>query len=395
MNAGPRPAGPSHNTLALWALMAGNLVIGTAVMLASGTLNEIAAGFAIGVETAGLLVTAGAIVMGVGAPIAASMVGEIDRKFLLPLSLAFMGVLHGVCALLDDFSGVLVLRSLALITPALFTAQAAAACRFLAPPDQQGRAIGFVFMGWSVSAVLGVPLGAWIAGTFGWRSAFGMVGVGSLVAAALLVWALPANIRPARMSITSWRAALASRPIMLCIAVTALASSGQFVLFSFVAPYFKHVLGASSNDLAVYFAVFGSMGVLGSLIMTRLIDRIGSHHAVLLGISSMGLSLLAWPVATGPLAAMAISVPWGLACFATNSAQQARLAALGPSLVTGSVALNSSAMYGGQAVGSAVGAWAITQGRLDALPTLGLLFIVVAVVTSVMAHRSTHPARPS
>ena len=51
--------------------MAGNLVIGTAVMLASGTLNEIAAGFAIGVETAGLLVTAGAIVMGVGAPIAA------------------------------------------------------------------------------------------------------------------------------------------------------------------------------------------------------------------------------------------------------------------------------------------------------------------------------------
>ena len=70
---------------------------------------------------------------------------------------------------------------LAVIPPAIFTPQAAACVGLLVPAAQRGRAITFVFLGWSVASVLGMPLSAWIGGLFGWRWAFALVAVLALV----------------------------------------------------------------------------------------------------------------------------------------------------------------------------------------------------------------------
>jgi predicted MFS family arabinose efflux permease len=58
---------------------------------------------------------------------------------------------------------------------------------------------------------------------------------------------------------------------------------------------------------------------------------------------------LAWP------ALLAAIVLWGLGCFAANSAQQARLVALAPALASASIALNTSSLYAGQALGAGLG----------------------------------------
>ena len=60
-----------------------------------------------------------------------------------------------------------------MLAPAIFTPQAAACVGLLVPPQQRGRAITFIFLGWSVASVLGMPIGAYVGGTLGWRSAFG------------------------------------------------------------------------------------------------------------------------------------------------------------------------------------------------------------------------------
>ena len=371
----------------LWPLLFGNFVIGTGVMIVPGTLNDISTSLQISASAAGQLITAAAAVMCIGAPLLASVVAGWDRRRLLALCMAWYGLLLGLSALMPNLASLMVVRVLTVISPAIFTPQAAACVGLLVPPEQRGRAITFVFLGWSVASVLGVPLGAWIGGTWGWRSAFVVVGALSLLSAVWVWRAMPDGVRPVALSRAAWGQALGSRALMFAVAVTLLYSAGQFVLFSYFAPYFKETLAATPGQLSLLFAWFGVFGLLGNIVMSRWIDRIGAPRAVMLAVASMALSLLLWPLGTTWALAALLVVPWGLGCFASNSAQQARLVGLAPALAPGSIALNSSAMYAGQALGAASGGWLIAQGGMGMLHWVGFAGLLAAMAMSAWAAR--------
>jgi predicted MFS family arabinose efflux permease len=82
-----------------------------------------------------------------------------------------------------------------------------------------------------------------------------------------------------------------------------------------------------------------------------------------------------------------ILVPWGLGCFAGNSAQQARLGIAAPAFASALMALNSSAIYLGQAAGASSGGWLIANGGYGPLHWLGLAWMIAAIGTSVWAAR--------
>ena len=379
-NAAPLPP-------VLWCLLFGNFVIGTGVMIVPGTLNDISSSLQISASAAGQLITAAAAVMCVGAPLLASVVAGWDRRRLLALCMAWYGLLLGLSALMPNLASLMVVRVLTVISPAIFTPQAAACVGLLVPPELRGRAITFVFLGWSVASVAGVPLGAWIGGTWGWRSAFVVVGALSLFSAVWVWRAMPDGVRPAALSRAAWAQALGSRALMFCVAVTLLYSAGQFVLFSYFAPYLKENLGTSPQQLARLFGWFGVFGLIGNIVMSRWIDRIGAPRAVMIAVASMAVSLLLWPLGSNLWLMALIVLPWGLGCFSSNSAQQARLVGLAPALAPGSIALNSSAMYAGQAIGAASGGWLIAQGAMGDLHWYGLAGLLAAMAMSAWAAR--------
>lgn len=378
----------------LWSLLFGNFVIGTGVMVVPGTLNDIATSLTVSVPVAGQLITAAAAMMCIGAPLLASVVAGWDRRRLLALTMLWYALFLGLSALMPDFTSLMVVRVLAVIAPAIFTPQAAACIGLLVTPEQRGRAITFVFLGWSVASVVGVPMGAWIGGTLGWRAAFGVVALLSAISAAWVWRSLPNGIKPPAFSRAAWGETLQSRALMLCVAVTLLYSAGQFILFSYFAPYFKVHLQVTPVELSVLFACFGACGLLGNVLMSRHIDRMGAPRAVMWAVGSMALSLLVWPLADTIAVAALICVPWGLGCFASNSAQQARLVGIAPLLASGSIALNSAAMYAGQALGAGSGGWLIAHGQMDALHWFGLTGLLAAMAMSWWATRQpTHQTR--
>ena len=371
----------------LWPLLFGNFVIGTGVMVVPGTLNDISSSLAIPVPVAGQLISAAALMMALGAPLFATVVAGWDRRRLLALTMVWYALLLGLCALTQDFATLMLLRVLAVMSPAIFTPQAASCVGLLVPPEQRGRAITLVFLGWSVASVLGMPLGAWIGGTLGWRSAFLFVAGLSLVSAVWVWRAMPDGVRPPALSRAAWGEVLQSRALMICLAVTLLYSAGQFVLFSYFAPYYKALLQVTPLQLSLLFAWFGMFGLIGNVIMSRHIDRLGAPRAVLVGIGCMALSMLLWPLGTTLALAALIAVPWGLGCFSANSAQQARLVGIAPVLASGSVALNTSAMYAGQALGASSGGWLIAHDGMADLHWYGLAGLLAAMAMSWLAAR--------
>jgi predicted MFS family arabinose efflux permease len=371
-------------------LLFGNFVIGTGVMAVPGTLNEISGSLDISVPTAGQLMSTGAVLMCVGAPLCAAFVAGWDRRRLLALAMVWYALLHLACALAPDFAWLLPLRVLALLSPAVFTPQAAACVGLLVPPDMRGRAITYIFVGWSVASVLGMPIAAFVGGTLGWRAAFVVVAVLSVASAAWVWRSMPDGVKPPALSKAAWSETFGSKALMTCVSVTMLYAAGQFVLFSYFAPYFKARFDTTPGALSLFFMWFGAFGLLGNMVMSKYIDRIGAPRSVMIGVGLMAASMLVFPLGTTLWLTALVSVPWALGCFAANSAQQARLVGIAPALASASVALNSSAMYAGQAIGAGAGGWLISRGAMHWLHWAGLVGLLASMAASALA---THYAR--
>src|SRR5881392_1465999 len=188
----------------LWSLLFGNFVIGSGVMVLPGTLNEISSSLDVPVSTAGQLISAGAVLMCFGAPLLAALVAGWDRRRLLALSMLWYGALHLACIAATTFGALLPLRVLTMVSPAIFTPQAAACVGLLVPAEQRGRAITFIFLGWSIASVLGLPMGAYVGGTYGWRTAFALVAIMSLVSAVWVWRRMPDGVKPPALSLAAW-----------------------------------------------------------------------------------------------------------------------------------------------------------------------------------------------
>src|SRR6185312_16010251 len=113
------------------------------------------------------------------------------------------------------------------------------------PPERRGRAIAFVFLGWSVASVAGVPLGAFVGATVGWRAGFALVALGSAAAAAAVWRLIPRGLPAKAADAAAWRSLLGNPSLLAILAVTALFMAGTFGLFSYLVPAAHAFVGAS------------------------------------------------------------------------------------------------------------------------------------------------------
>jgi MFS transporter, DHA1 family, inner membrane transport protein len=377
------------------ALLAGNFAIGCGVMVVAGSLNDLVVSLQVSVALGGQLISVAAVAMAVGAPLLAVWWGNADRRLLLTLALLWFAAGHLLSALMPNYAALLPVRALSVLGAAVFTPQAAAAINVMAPPAERGRAMTFIFLGWSISSVLGLPLHAWIGETLGWRWAFALVALLS-AGAALAVWrTLPSGVRPPPLSLRSWGTVLSSPLLMGLVAVTVLSGAGQFTLFSYLAPYYRQVLGAGAEGVSLLFMWFGAFGLLGSVLLTRWISRLGAARCVDTGLVLVSLTFIAWPWAQNITVMAMVVVPWALGVFSSNSAQQARLSVSAPAFAPALLALNTSAIYLGQAIGAATGGAMITASGFEVLNEVALAFTLLALGLSVwlglqMRHKVAH-----
>lgn len=366
-------------------MMLGNAVIGTGVMMIPGLLQDLSASLQVSVAQAGQLISLSALLVCLGAPPMAMVVARWDRRRLLVGCLLWYAVLHALAALAPGYPSLLGLRVLAVAAAAVFTPQAAACIGLLVPLEQRGRAITFVFLGWSVASVIGTPLGAWIGGQWGWRWSFALITVLSLMSAAALARRMPAGVVPATVSAASWGQILRSPTLMTTLCITMLSIAGQFTMFSYLAPFVVERHAATASELSLLLLAYGLCGFIGNTLASRWIDRIGPSRAVMAALTVILLGMSLVNLTHSLLWLTLAMMPWGLGVFASNSSQQARLVSLAPHLAPASIALNTSALYAGQALGAGLGGWLLVQHGLQALPGAGAVMLVLAMGLSAAA----------
>ncbi len=376
----------------LLALCLGNFIIGTGTLIVPGMLPALAIGLGVNVPVAAQLITAFAFTVCVTAPPLAALTARFDRRALLVVVQLLFAAGHFASAFASSLHALLVLRVLSSIGAALFTAQAASTAALLVPTERRGSAIAFVFVGWSIASVVGMPLGAYVSETVGWPAGFLIVGVGALFAAAAVHLTIPRGLMIVPIGRAMWATLFRNRRLLMVVAVTAIQAAAQFTVLSFLVPSFKTLFNASPETIGILLVAFGVTGVAGNIIGARMVDRIGAAKVTLLGLVSMLTSHVLWLFVPGSWFLLTLCLLlWGVGCFSSNSAQQARLVMLSPPHAPVSVAMNSSAMCFGQAVGTAAGA-AVLAGVAgpSAYPALALISVplfVVSIVVSLLADR--------
>lgn len=393
------PAAASFPRRLLLPLAGGNFVVGVGTLVIASMLPALSLDLGASIAAVGQLLAGYSIALAIGAPTIAALTSRVDRRWLLTAALTLFGVLHLLAAMMPGYASLFAVRVVTGFVAAVVTPQAASTAALLVPTAMRGRALGFIFLGFSLATVIGVPFGGYLASFIGWRGTLGSVGAMAL-AVALWTWLqIPAGLRIVPMDRAAWLRLARHPALLLVVAVTVVQGSGQFVLYSYLVPLMQAQAGLDAARAGVIFGVLGVFGVLGNLMGTRLMDRLGPARVVQIALWLMLLAFALWPLIrlSGGhwLVVGVVCAVWGLPVFACNAAQQARLLALAPDLASASIALNSSGIFLGQAIGAAVGGWVIAGQGYTPLNWWAFGIMLIAIGVSVLAARAALMAQPS
>jgi MFS transporter, DHA1 family, inner membrane transport protein len=374
-----------HRRFAPTALMLGNIVTGCSVLAPAGMLSELSSGLDVTIRDAGLLITFGAIVLCIGSPLTAWLTSRIERRTLLTATLAVLALSNAASALAPDYFSLLALRLVMLAVGALYTPQAAGTAALIVAPEKRGSTIAYIFLGWSLAAAIGLPLITFIASRYGWRAVYGSIGLIGACSFLLLLWRLPGGLVGAPVELKTWAEVGRNRTIALLLSITTLQMSGQFVVFTFMAPLLTKLTHAGPDGVGLIFLIYGVFGFIGIAIATRIVDSWGAYKTSVLFTVLMLTGVTGWALSAGIYPLMACSVAiWGLGFASTNSMQQVRLVSAAPALASASVSLNTSVLYVGQAVGSAIGAVLYARELLYGAGYVAMGFVALALLTVIL-----------
>jgi predicted MFS family arabinose efflux permease len=385
----------AHRRFAPTALMLGNIVTGCSVLAPAGMLIELSSGLDVSVRDAGLLITFGAVMLCIGSPLTAWLTSRIERRILLATALAVLAVTNAASAFAPDYISLMVIRLIMLAVGALYTPQAAGTGALIVSAQKRGSTIAYIFLGWSLAAAVGLPLITFIASRYGWRAVYGGIGAIGCVSFLLLAWRLPGGLIGARVDLKTWADVGRNRIIALLLLVTMLQMSGQFVVFTFMGPLLTKLTHAGPDAVGLVFALYGVFGFIGIAIATRIVDSWGAYKTSILSNVLMLTGVIGWALSAGIYPLMACSVAiWGLGFASTNSMQQVRLVTAAPALASASVSLNTSVLYIGQAVGSAIGGVLYARDLLYGAGYVAVVFVALALVVVTLTRPRQVAAAP-
>jgi predicted MFS family arabinose efflux permease len=367
------------------ALMLGNIVTGCSVLAPAGMLSELSSGLDVTIRDAGLLITFGAIMLCVGSPLTAWLTSRIERRTLLTATLGVLALTNAASAFAPDYASLLVIRLIMLAVGALYTPQAAGTGALIVRAEKRGSTIAYIFLGWSLAAAVGLPLITFIASRYGWRAVYGSIGLIGCLSFLLLAWRLPGGLVGSPVDLKTWADVGRNRMIALLLSITTLQMSGQFVVFTFMGPLLTKLTHAGPDAVGLVFMVYGLFGFFGIAFATRIVDSWGAYKTSLLSTTLMLTGVTGWALSAGLYPLMACSVAiWGLGFASTNSMQQVRLVGAAPRLASASVSLNTSVLYIGQAVGSAIGGVLYARDLLYGAGYVAMGFVALALMLVVL-----------
>ncbi|KJK34548.1 chemotaxis protein [Streptomyces variegatus] len=386
--------------LPLYLLAMAVFAMGTSEFMLAGLLPDIASDLDVTVGTAGVLTSAFALGMIVGAPLVAALARNWSRRFSLLGFIVTFEAAHAVGAVTTSFPVLFATRVVAALANAGFLAVALTVSATLVSPAKKGRALAVLLSGTTVATIAGVPGGSVLGAWLGWRATFWAVAALCVPAALGILKGIPAGgVKEEATGGPALRgelAELAKPRLILVMLLGALVNAATFAGFTFLAPVVTDTAGLSELWISVVLVLFGVGSFAGVTVAGRLSDQ---HPGPVIAVTGP-LLLIGWPalavLADEPVALLALVFVQGALSFALGSTliTQVLYEAAGAPTMAGSYA--TAALNVGAAAGPLIAATTLSTalGHVGPLWSSGLLVAVALLIafplrTVIVAGRTT------
>ena len=355
-----------------------------------GMLPLMAADLGVSIPAAGLVVSAYALGVLIGAPLMTLATARMGRRRLLVGLMAIFTLGNGMAALADSYAMLVAARLVTSLNHGAFFGVGAVVAAGIVPPERRAAAVAAMISGLTVALIGGVPLAAWVGAQDGWRAAFwGIAGVGAVAMLALRL-ALPELKAEPGADMRAEVRVLGRGPVLAALALTTIGFSAMFTLFTYIVPILRSETGATT-PLVTGMLVLNGIGLaVGNWLGGRLADRsvdgtilasLAAHIVIL--VLFAGLMRDTAPVAL-------LMVLWGVASFTIVPPLQMRVmekAGAAPNLAS---AMNIGAFNLGNAIGAAVGGGVIDAGLgYGAVPPAGAALAALALLLVLWLRRGS------
>ncbi|MBG6084453.1 MFS transporter [Zhihengliuella flava] len=371
---------------AVVALAMGGFGIGTTEFTIMGLLQEGALDLGVSHAEMGLLISAYALGVVVGAPILTALGARVPKRTMVLGLMVFFTLANASSFLAPTYESMLVTRFLSGLPHGAYFGLAAILAGTLVPPTKRGMAIAWIMLGLAVANVVGVPAFTWLGQAVGWRSMFlavAVIGVLTIVSILAFVPYAPAH---AEASIRRELTALKSASVWLALFTGIVGFGGFFAVYSYISPILTDVTGLPIEVVPLVLGLYGLGMVVGNLVGGRLAD-----WSVLGSIYISMVSLIITMVLFG----LVSSVPWLTLVFVFIMGGVGSLLAPGlqsllmdsaPKAQSLAASLNHSALNIANAIGAALGGAVISLGwGYESTAYVGALLAVAGLVLALIS----------
>ncbi|WP_214817920.1 MFS transporter [Exiguobacterium sp. s59] len=251
-------------------------VLGTSEFVIVGILPDIATGLAISIATAGSLVSAFAISFAIGTPIMMSLTSHLPkRKLMLGLTILFT-VLNLLSSLAPIYEWLLILRMLTAVVTGVLISLAMLVASESVPPAKRGVAVSFIFGGFTMANVFGVPIGTFIGQQAGWESTFWLTTTLGAVAWIAIYRVLPNQLSQEKASLREQLALLTNPRILIAFLIPAFGFGATYVVYTYLVPILKDVLGVPVAWVSPILFAYGFISIFSNIAA----GKIASHNPI-------------------------------------------------------------------------------------------------------------------
>lgn len=359
----------------LFALAIGAFAIGTTEFSPMGFLPQIAENLNISIPTAGMLITAYALGVMIGAPIMTLWFGHFPKRKALILAMSIFTVGNILAAIAPNYWGLMGARILTSLNHGVFFGIGSIVATSVVPKEKQASAVATMFMGLTIANIGGVPLATWVGQNIGWRMSFAAIAVLGVVTMLCLWKALPEGTAGQRPNVKAELKVLTRLPVVLALLTTVMSAGAMFTLYTYIAPTLQNITHASPSFITFMLVLIGVGFSIGNHLGGKFADK--SLTKTLTGfLLLLMLSMLLFPIlATTPIGAALALVVWGTAAFAVVPPLQMRVMSVAHEAPGLASSVNIGAFNLGNAVGAAAG---------GAVLSLGMSYVMVSITGALL-----------
>ena len=362
-------------------------VLGMSEFMVMGVLPDIADGLGTGHSEIGLMVSVFALSYAAFTPIISGRVERISPYRAMVALYAVFIVANLWTADCSGYWSMMFSRVVtAAVSGALFSVGMVIVSRVVTPGERAGS-VAWMYAGFNISSILGVPLGVVFTEYLGWRYAFLMIAVAGTIALSLCMVNVPRDIPPSPASEKGGLDLLGDRRIIMGFMITMFTFAGTFLMYTYINPLLM-TMGFEDSGIGLGIMVFGVMCMVSNLYAARLSSRGGLRIGRFTFMLQTVMYVILPTAMLLPVLGYPVFLVTGLLMYIMNSSVQMLLMNVASSDYPGSMtlatSLNPTAFNIGIAMGSLTGGFVYDAAGVFSLGYAAAVFILMAGVVCLI-----------